>query len=118
LLETVEQVRVTLNPELEIEGLLRTMYDARNNLANEVSTQLQEHFGDKLYRSIIPRNVRLAEAPSYGLPVLRYDKNSSGAAAYRALADEYLRRKQENSLPVTDAQVKNPPVTTTTQLQS
>jgi chromosome partitioning protein len=92
LLETVEQVRVSINPELEIEGLLRTMYDARNNLSNDVSAQLQEHFGDKVYRTIIPRNVRLAEAPSHGLPVLRYDKSSRGATAYLALAGEYLRR--------------------------
>jgi chromosome partitioning protein len=95
LLETVEQVRIAVNPELDIEGLLRTMYDARNNLSNDVSLQLQEHFGDKVYRTIIPRNVRLAEAPSHGLPVLRYDKNSRGAAAYLALAGEYLRRNQD-----------------------
>ncbi len=92
LLETVDQVRQAVNPELEIEGLLRTMYDARNNLANDVSAQLQEHFGDKVYRTIIPRNVRLAEAPSHGMPVLHYDKASRGAAAYLALAGEYLRR--------------------------
>jgi chromosome partitioning protein len=95
LLETVEQVRIAVNPELDIEGLLRTMYDARNNLSNDVSLQLQEHFGDKVYRTIIPRNVRLAEAPSHGLPVLRYDKNSRGAAAYLALAGEYLRRNKD-----------------------
>ena len=95
LVETVEQVRIAVNPELDIEGLLRTMYDARNNLSNDVSLQLQEHFGDKVYRTIIPRNVRLAEAPSHGLPVLRYDKNSRGAAAYLALAGEYLRRNQD-----------------------
>ena len=92
LLDTVEKVRDTINPELEIEGLLRTMYDARNNLANDVSAQLQQHFGDKLYRTIIPRNVRLAEAPSHGLPVLSYDRNSRGARAYLALAGEYIRR--------------------------
>ena len=95
LLDTIEQVRVAINPELEIEGLLRTMYDARNNLSNDVSAQLQEHFGDKVYRTIIPRNVRLAEAPSHGLPVLRYDKSSRGATAYLALAGEYLRRHVE-----------------------
>ena len=95
LLETVEQVRIAVNPELDIEGLLRTMYDARNNLSNDVSAQLQEHFGDKVYRTIIPRNVRLAEAPSHGLPVLRYDKGSRGAAAYLALAGEYLRRNRD-----------------------
>jgi chromosome partitioning protein len=92
LLDTVEQVRMAVNPELAIEGLLRTMFDARNNLAMEVSAQLQQHFGDKVYRTIIPRNVRLAEAPSHGLPVLRYDKTSRGAIAYLALAGEFLRR--------------------------
>ncbi|UCC55859.1 MAG: ParA family protein [Gammaproteobacteria bacterium] len=92
LLETIEQVRIAVNPELEIEGLLRTMYDMRNNLANDVSAQLQQHFGDKVYRTIIPRNVRLAEAPSHGLPVLRYDRSSRGATAYLALAGEYVRR--------------------------
>ena len=92
LLETIEQVRVSVNPELEIEGLLRTMYDARNNLANDVSAQLQQHFSNKVYRTIIPRNVRLAEAPSHGLPVLCYDSSSRGAAAYLALAGEYLHR--------------------------
>lgn len=92
LLDTIEQVRVSINPELNIEGLLRTMYDARNNLSNDVSAQLQQHFGEKLYRTIIPRNVRLAEAPSHGLPVLRYDKGSRGAISYLALAGEYLRR--------------------------
>jgi chromosome partitioning protein len=92
LLDTIEQVRASINPELNIEGLLRTMYDARNNLSNDVSAQLQEHFGEKLYRTIIPRNVRLAEAPSHGLPVLRYDKGSRGAISYLALAGEYLRR--------------------------
>lgn len=95
LLDTVEQIRGAVNPELEIEGLLRTMFDARNNLANEVSEQLIQHFGDKVYRTIIPRNVRLAEAPSYGLPILRYDKASRGSLAYLALAGEVLRRDQE-----------------------
>jgi len=95
LLDTIEQVRAAINPELVIEGLLRTMFDARNNLATEVSGQLQEHFGERLYRTIIPRNVRLAEAPSHGLPVLRYDRTSRGALAYLALAGEYLRRRQE-----------------------
>lgn len=101
LLDTIEQVRVSINPELEIEGLLRTMYDARNNLANDVSAQLQQHFGDKLYRTIIPRNVRLAEAPSHGLPVLCYDKSSRGARAYLALAGEYLRRHADDEIQAT-----------------
>ena len=92
LLTTIDKIRRYLNPGLKVEGLLRTMYDPRNNLANQVSEQLQEHFGDKVYRTIIPRNVRLAEAPSHGLPVLRYDKASRGAIAYLALAGEMLRK--------------------------
>ncbi len=94
LLETVEQIREAVNPTLEVEGLLRTMFDARNNLANEVSAQLLEHFGDKVYRTIIPRNVRLAEAPSFGAPILKYDSNSRGAIAYLALAAELVRRQK------------------------
>jgi chromosome partitioning protein len=92
LLETIEKIRKYLNPQLAVEGLLRTMYDPRNNLANQVSAQLLEHFGEKVYRTIIPRNVRLAEAPSHGLPVIKYDKSSRGALAYLALAGEMLRR--------------------------
>lgn len=95
LLGTVEKIRKILNPELAVEGLLRTMYDARNNLSNQVSAQLLKHFGDKVYGTVIPRNVRLAEAPSHGLPVLLYDKNCSGALAYLALAGEVLRRDRE-----------------------
>ncbi len=90
LVNTIRKIRQLLNPRLRIEGLLRTMYDGRNSLANEVSDQLQEHFGDKVYQTIIPRNVRLAEAPSYGKPVLHYDKNSKGAQAYLALAGEII----------------------------
>ena len=93
LLNTVEQVRKTVNPNLQIEGLLRTMFDPRNNLANDVSAQLQGHFPERLYRTVIPRNVRLAEAPSYGAPVIQYDKTSSGALAYLALAGEILRKE-------------------------
>ena len=93
LLETIDKIRRFLNPGLKVEGLLRTMFDPRNNLANEVSKQLLEHFGDKVYRTIIPRNVRLAEAPSHGLPALMYDKASTGAMAYLALAGEMLRRE-------------------------
>jgi chromosome partitioning protein len=92
LLQTVEKIRRFLNPGLKVEGLLRTMFDPRNNLANQVSAQLVSHFGDKVYRTIIPRNVRLAEAPSHGLPVLLYDRTSRGALAYLALAGEILRR--------------------------
>jgi chromosome partitioning protein len=93
LVQTIRLVRQNLNPELEIEGLLRTMFDPRNNLSNEVSAQLREHFGDKLYRTIIPRNIRLAEAPSFGKPVISYDLQSKGAQAYLALAGEILRRE-------------------------
>ncbi len=92
LLETVEKIRSLLNPALRVEGLLRTMYDPRNNLSTQVSQQLVKHFGTKVYSTVIPRNVRLAEAPSHGLPALLYDRNSSGALAYLALAGEILRR--------------------------
>jgi len=94
LLETLDKIKKILNSKLVIEGFLRTMYDPRNNLANQVSQQLLKHFGDKVYKTIIPRNVRLAEAPSHGLPALIYDKSSSGAIAYLALAGEMLRRDE------------------------
>ena len=92
LMDTIGKIKRVINPRLEVEGLLRTMFDPRNNLANDVSAQLLEHFKDKVYRTIIPRNVRLAEAPSHGLPVMTYDGQSSGAKAYLALAGEVLRR--------------------------
>lgn len=92
LVNTIRKVRAHLNPELEIEGLLRTMFDPRNTLAQQVSEQLQQHFGDKVYRTIIPRNVRLAEAPSYGVPALYHDKLSKGTQAYLALAGELLNK--------------------------
>jgi chromosome partitioning protein len=92
LVATIKKVRGHLNPGLHIEGLLRTMYDPRNTLAQQVSAQLIEHFGDKVYRTVIPRNVRLAEAPSFGVPVLKFDRNSKGAQAYIALAGEMLNR--------------------------
>jgi len=92
LLDTVKAVRTRLNPHLEIDGLLRTMYDVRNNLGNDVSAQLAKHFGDKLLRSVIPRNIRLAEAPSHGQPINLYDRESRGAIAYFGLAGELLRR--------------------------
>ncbi len=95
LVATIKRVRQHLNPELQIEGLLRTMYDPRNTLARQVSAQLIEHFGDKVYRTVIPRNVRLAEAPSFGLPALNFDKNSKGAQAYLALAGEMLNRNAQ-----------------------
>jgi chromosome partitioning protein len=99
LLGTVEQIRVAVNPPLEIEGILRTMFDPRNNLANEVSAQLLMHFGDKVFRTVIPRNIRLAEAPSFGRPVLFHDKESRGALAYLALAGEMIRREEEGLQP-------------------
>lgn len=94
LVSTIEDVRDSLNPFLKIEGLLRTMYDPRNRLTGDVTAQLSKHFGDKLYRTVIPRNIRLAEAPSHGLPALIYDKTSRGAKAYLALAGEMLRREE------------------------
>jgi chromosome partitioning protein len=90
LLETVRQIRNSVNPAIEIEGLLRTMFDPRNRLANEVSAQLLKHFGDKVYQTIIPRNVRLAEAPSFGVSALAHDPRSSGSKAYMALAQEIV----------------------------
>jgi chromosome partitioning protein len=95
LLNTVEQIRESVNPALEMEGILRTMFDPRNNLANEVSAQLITHFGEKVFRTIIPRNIRLAEAPSFGRPVLFHDKESRGALSYLALAGEMIRREEE-----------------------
>lgn len=95
LLSTVEQVQTTVNPELKIEGLLRTMYDGRNRLALDVSAQLLQHFPERVYRTVIPRNVRLAEAPSHGLPVVMYDEKSQGSVAYITLAGEMLRRAED-----------------------
>lgn len=95
LLNTIEQIRSSVNPNLEIEGLLRTMYDGRNNLATAVSDQLIENFGDRVYRTLVPRNIRVAEAPSYGLPVLLYDPRSKGAVAHLTLAGEMLRRYEK-----------------------
>ncbi len=92
LLGTIEQVRMALNPRLKLEGILRTMYDARSRLCTEVSRQLLEHFVEKVYKTVIPRNVRLAEAPSHGLTALQYAKNSAGSAAYMVLAAEIINR--------------------------
>ena len=92
LLDTIEQIRISINPEIRLEGLLRTMYDPRNNLSNDVSSELVEHFGERVYRTVIPRNVSLAEAPSHGQSILKYSKNSRGSMAYLALAGEVLRR--------------------------
>src|SRR5207247_9413032 len=95
LIATIDQIRAAANETLELEGILRTMFDPRNNLANEVSAQLIMHFGDKVFRTIIPRNIRLAEAPSFGKPVLFHDRESRGALAYLALAGEMIRREEE-----------------------
>jgi chromosome partitioning protein len=92
LIGTIDKIRATANPKLEVHGILRTMFDPRNNLANEVSAQLFAHFGERVYNTVIPRNVRLAEAPSFGRPVLFHDKFSRGALAYLALAGEVNRR--------------------------
>ncbi|UUM30606.1 ParA family protein [Vibrio japonicus] len=93
LMDTISKLTAVVNENLKIEGLLRTMYDPRNRLSNEVSDQLKKHFGSKVYRTVIPRNVRLAEAPSHGKPAMYYDKYSAGAKAYLALAGEMLRRE-------------------------
>ncbi|NVK29598.1 MAG: ParA family protein [Gammaproteobacteria bacterium] len=92
LMQTIDDVQRSVNPALHIDGMLRTMYDGRSNLANDVSEQLSEHFGERVYRTVIPRNVRLAEAPSHGMPISRYDRTSRGALAYLALAGEIIRR--------------------------
>ena len=94
LLGTIEQIQGSVNAALEIEGLVRTMYDVRNNLSGAVSRQLADHFGERLYRTVVPRNVRVAEAPSYGLSVIHYDPESRGAVAYLGLASEYLQRQE------------------------
>ncbi|GGJ94884.1 ParA family protein [Pseudomonas matsuisoli] len=94
LINSIQRIGALLNPNLKIEGLLRTMYDPRISLTNDVTAQLKQHFGDKLYDAVIPRNVRLAEAPSFGMPALVYDKQSRGAVAYLALAGELVRRQR------------------------
>jgi chromosome partitioning protein len=97
LIDTVEQVRSSRNPGLEIDGIVRTMHDHRNRLGADVSAQLLNHFGEQVYRTVIPRNVRVAEAPSHGLPVIAYDRHSRGAAAYAVLAEEMLKRHREQT---------------------
>lgn len=97
LMNTIAGVADSLNSDIRIEGLLRTMYDPRNSLTNDVSDQLMQHFGERVYRTVIPRNVRLAEAPSHGEPALIYDRQSKGALAYLALAGELLRRQDEKN---------------------
>ena len=97
LLETIDGVREAVNPDIEVEGLLRTMYDGRNKLGVEVSAQLLEHFGDQVFSTVVPRNVRLAEAPSHGVSIMQYDKTSRGALAYFALAGEIVRKRKRDS---------------------
>lgn len=97
LMDTIRVIQERINPSLKIEGILRTMYDPRNKLTSEVNGQLFSYFGDAVYRTVVPRNVRLAEAPSYGKPVIKYDRQSRGAIAYLALAGELLRRHDEAS---------------------
>ena len=97
LMETIKAIKEELNPHLKIEGILRTMYDPRSKLTSEVNGQLFNYFGDAVYRPVVPRNIRLAEAPSFGKPVIKYDRQSRGAIAYLALAGELLRRHDESS---------------------
>lgn len=98
LMNTIKQVQQNLNPSLRIEGIIRTMYDPRNRLATEVSAQLIAHFGHKVYQTVVPRNVRLAEAPSHGLPILLYDKTSRGSEAYINLSKEILQQKNKKTI--------------------
>ena len=98
LLNTIDALKQQLNPALEIDGIVRTMYDVRNNLGNAVSNELTEHFGDTVLRTLVPRNVRLAEAPSHGMSILRYDRSSRGALAYMGLAGEIIRRNDQKRM--------------------
>ena len=99
LLSTIEQVKSSVNPRLQLEGVLRTMYDMRNRLCSDVSKQLLEHFNNKVYRTVIPRNVRLAEAPSHGLPAMHCDRTSPGAAADMVLANEFMGKQAVDTAP-------------------
>jgi chromosome partitioning protein len=103
LVKTINQVQQKLNPDLSIEGIVRTMYDPRSSLTLEVSEQLKQHFGDTLYQAVIPRNIRLAEAPSFGQPAIVYDRKSKGAIAYLALAGEFIRRSERAQKQVANA---------------
>jgi len=114
LLQTINGVAESANSELQVEGILRTMYDPRNSLTSEVSSQLHEHFGDKVYRTVVPRNIRLAEAPSHGVPAMYYDKYSRGSKAYMALAGEIIRREEklvarQQATPATETQLAATP---------
>lgn len=101
LVGTIAKITKTVNPRLRVEGIVRTMYDPRNSLTNEVSGQLHKYFGDRVYQTVIPRNVRLAEAPSYGQPALQYDRHSKGAVAYLGMAEELIRRSNQPLQPST-----------------
>ncbi|MEM1114024.1 MAG: ParA family protein [Pseudomonadota bacterium] len=98
LISTINRVTETVNDSLQVEGILRTLYDPRNSLTNEVSAQLHSHFGERVYRTVIPRNIRLAEAPSHGVPAMHYDRYSRGSKAYMALAGEIIRRHEKSSV--------------------
>jgi chromosome partitioning protein len=98
LIDTISKLSTVVNPNLSIEGILRTMFDPRNRLAADVADQLKKHFGEKVYRTVIPRNVRLAEAPSFGKPAMYYDRTSNGAKAYLALAGEIIRRQESSQM--------------------
>lgn len=117
LVKTIESVRGTLNPRLELEGVLVTMFDGRANLSQQVLSEVRRFFGDKLYQTLIPRNVRLAEAPSHGKPVISYDRGSTGASAYLALAKEFLERRGE-SLPVPTGIAETVPLSTSAGVES
>lgn len=97
LLETIDQIKESVNPRLAVEGIIRTMYDARSKLTREVSEQLFEHFSNKVFKTVVPRNIKLAEAPSHGLPITLYDRRSAGSAAYMVLASELLNRQKAAS---------------------
>jgi chromosome partitioning protein len=112
LLATIERVRTALNPSLAIEGVLLTMYDERTNLGQQVSANIREYFKDKVYRTVIPRNIRLGEAPSHGVPVILYDARSKGAEAYVALAHEFLARDREPAATLSTATTPPEPGTT------
>ena len=115
LVQTIKKVRAHLNPRLEIEGLLRTMYDPRNTLAQNVAAELERHFGERLYRTVIPRNVRLAEAPSHGVPALALEVKSKGAIAYLALAGEVVRRMESRERALTPVAAPEPPTAAITE---
>ena len=95
LIKTIDRIKINLNPELGIRGVLLTMFDRRNKLSSQVDTEARKHFKDKVYKTVVPRNVRLSEAPSHGMPCLIYDKNCSGSKSYINLAEEFINQKNE-----------------------